>query len=191
MFIFFLEFLFIKWWLDSTQLAHHTKKMTVFGTLGLLSYGLFVACIDRKRINYPLAEKGVFFASIFISAAIYLIMHQITKIKAQTPLFIGETSYLLKQLTCTFQGIGMFFGVLVYLGEFDIEYRNYIEYEVVTSSVAFLWTFVYDFKKFKMDIDRLGTGAATRQQQTINTQLYNNQSTNYMQPQSQQHQYYV
>jgi hypothetical protein len=59
------------------------------GTLGLLSYALFVACIDRKRINYPLAKKGVFFSGILISMTIYLIMGQLRKIRNQTPLFIG------------------------------------------------------------------------------------------------------
>ena len=89
LFIYFLIFLFIKWWLDSSQFAHKTKPIIWLGTLGLLAYGLFVACIDRKRINYPLAKIGVFFAGIFLTSAIYLIMHNLRKIRDQTPLFIG------------------------------------------------------------------------------------------------------
>jgi len=55
LFITFLEILFIKWWLDSFPIAKSTTLMAVFGTIGLASYGLFVSCIDRKRINYALA----------------------------------------------------------------------------------------------------------------------------------------
>lgn len=89
LFIYFLLFLFIKWWLDSSQFATKTKPLITFSILGLLSYGLFVACIDRKRINYPLSQGGVFFASIFISLAINLTMHQLKKIREVNPLFIG------------------------------------------------------------------------------------------------------
>lgn len=89
LFIYFLIFMFIKWWLDSSQFATKTKPITILAILGLLSYALFVACIDRARINYPLAKKGVVFSSLFISFAIYIIMGQLRKIRKQTPLFIG------------------------------------------------------------------------------------------------------
>jgi hypothetical protein len=89
LFLYFMLFLFIKWWLDSSQFATSTKHIVVLSTIGLLGYALFVSCIDRARINYPLAKKGVFVASIGVSAAIYLIMIQIKKIRARTPLFIG------------------------------------------------------------------------------------------------------
>jgi hypothetical protein len=55
LFITFLELLFIKWWLDSLPYANKTKTMVVAGTIGLAAYGLFVACIDRKRINFVVA----------------------------------------------------------------------------------------------------------------------------------------
>jgi hypothetical protein len=55
LFIYFLELLFIKWWIDSLPVAKGTNKMVLFGTIGLAAYGLFVACIDRKRINFQLA----------------------------------------------------------------------------------------------------------------------------------------
>ena len=64
LFIYFMIFLFIKWWLDSSQFATKTKPIIVFGTFGVLAYGLFVSCIDRKRISYPLAKTGVFFAGM-------------------------------------------------------------------------------------------------------------------------------
>jgi hypothetical protein len=37
----------------------------------------------------------------------------------------------------------------------DIEHKYLVEYLVVISTILFLWTFVYDFKKFKMDVDRI------------------------------------
>lgn len=37
----------------------------------------------------------------------------------------------------------------------DINYKNKVEYLVVISTILFIWTFVYDFKRFKMDIDRI------------------------------------
>lgn len=55
LFILFLEFLFIKWWLDSSQKAVHTKKIWIVGTLSLIAYAFFVACPDRKVINYKWA----------------------------------------------------------------------------------------------------------------------------------------
>lgn len=56
LFITFLELLFIKWWIDSFPIYRNTKVMVLLGTIGLAGYGLFVACIDRKRINYALAS---------------------------------------------------------------------------------------------------------------------------------------
>lgn len=79
LFIYFLEFLFIKWWIDSMPIAKHTKKMAVLGTIGLAAYGLFVACIDRKRINYQLAEAATFIASVCITIAISIIMSNLRK----------------------------------------------------------------------------------------------------------------
>jgi hypothetical protein len=81
LFIYFMLFLFIKWWLDSSQFVHKTKSIFVLSTIGILAYALFVACIDRKRINYPLAKNAVFVASICISASIYLILFKIKKIR--------------------------------------------------------------------------------------------------------------
>ena len=120
LFLYFMLFLFIKWWLDSSQFATTTKPILIFSTIGLLGYALFVSCIDRARINYPLAKKGVFVASIGISAAIYLIMIQIKRIRERTPLFIGETSWNLKQITCFLQAFGILCGFLIYIGEIDI-----------------------------------------------------------------------
>lgn len=60
-------------------IAKGTTKMVVIGTIGLAAYGLFVSCIDRKRINYQLAEAGSFVASIGITIAIYIIMKNLRK----------------------------------------------------------------------------------------------------------------
>lgn len=64
LFILFLLAFFIKWWLDSSQKAKHTRKILVAGLIALASYGLFVSTIDRKRINYVLAEWSVFVACV-------------------------------------------------------------------------------------------------------------------------------
>jgi hypothetical protein len=55
LFISFLELLFIKWWIDSFPVSRATTVMVLLGGVGLAAYGLFVSCIDRKRINYSLA----------------------------------------------------------------------------------------------------------------------------------------
>lgn len=124
LFIYFMIFLFIKWWLDSSQFAHGTKLIAVFGTLGPLFYGLFVACIDRKRINYPLAKAGVFFSSIFITAVIFIIMRQLNKIRNQTPTFITETSWNLKLIMTSLHFFGMSLAVLIFTGQLSIDHKN-------------------------------------------------------------------
>lgn len=52
LFITFLEILFIKWWIDSFPVSRATTVMALLGAIGLAAYGLFVSCIDRRRINY-------------------------------------------------------------------------------------------------------------------------------------------
>jgi hypothetical protein len=64
LFILFLISFFIKWWIDGTQRAKHTTKSLVAGLVCLAAYGLWVSTIDRKRINYQLAEYSVFVACI-------------------------------------------------------------------------------------------------------------------------------
>jgi hypothetical protein len=49
----------------------------------------------------------------------------------------------------------MFLAVLVFTGQLEINWKNKVEYLIVISSILFVWTFVYDFKKFKMDVDRI------------------------------------
>ena len=63
--------------------ARHTKRMVIVGTIGLISYGLFVACIDRKKINYMLANSCAVISGILISYAIYIIMSNLQKNRAQ------------------------------------------------------------------------------------------------------------
>ena len=82
LFIYFLEILFIKWWIDSAYSSgKHSRLIFILGTIGLMSYGLFVSCIDRKRINYPLARGCANVANICFSIAMYLIMHKLRKIR--------------------------------------------------------------------------------------------------------------
>lgn len=49
----------------------------------------------------------------------------------------------------------MILAFLIATGQLDIIYKNKVEYLVVLSTIMFVWTFIYDFKKFKMDIDRI------------------------------------
>lgn len=49
----------------------------------------------------------------------------------------------------------MFLGVAIYTGQMDIQYKNWVEYWVVINTILFMWTFVLDFKRFKMDIDKI------------------------------------
>lgn len=48
----------------------------------------------------------------------------------------------------------MLSGLMIYVGLLDIDYKNKIEYGIVTSSYMFYWTFTMDFKGFTMDIDK-------------------------------------
>lgn len=168
LFVYFLIFIFIKWWLDSSQFVTMTKPITALTTFGLLSYGLFVSCIDRERINYPLAKTAVFFASVLISAAIYIIMGQLRRIRKFTPMFIGQTSFTLKKITSSVQAVGMLLGLLIFTGKMSIDYKSHVQYLVVISTILFLWTFILDFKRFKMDIDKI-----PKQPYKIQNQLMN------------------
>ena len=49
----------------------------------------------------------------------------------------------------------MILAVLIFTGQLEINWKNKVEYLIVISSILFVWTFVYDFKKFKMDVDRI------------------------------------
>ena len=57
--------------------------MVLLGTIGLAGYGLFVSCIDRKRINYVLAQDAVTVASLAMTACIVMIMLNLAKNRAQ------------------------------------------------------------------------------------------------------------
>lgn len=116
LFIYFLELLFIKWWIDSLPIAKGTTKMVVLGTIGLAAYGLFVACIDRKRINYQLAETATFIASVGITAAIFIIMKNLRKNRDQGVALANERSWFLKKLFSYLYFGGFGLGALIYAG---------------------------------------------------------------------------
>jgi uncharacterized membrane protein len=149
----FLVSFFIKWWLDSSQKANHTRKILICGLVCLASYGLFVSTIDRKRINYVLAEGAVFVACITNFLAISGIFKNIKQIREANPYFISHKSYRFKKIFYSIFLSFMISGLLVYLGQLDIELKNKIEYGVVTSSYLFYWSFIFDFKGHTMDID--------------------------------------
>lgn len=153
LFITFLELLFIKWWIDSFPVYRHTKFMVLFGTIGLAGYGLFVACIDRKRINYALAADAVLVASLGITACIFLIMRNLSSNRAAGYALANERSWLLKKILSTSYGIAFISGVLIYAGQLSISYKPLVEYTSVISASLFFWSFSIDFKSFKMDVE--------------------------------------
>lgn len=160
LFIMFLISFFIKWWLDSSQKNKHSQKILISGLVCLASYGLFVSTIDRKRINYVIAQWAVFVASITNFIAIYGIFDNITRIREEDPYFISHKSYNLKKVFFTIFTSFMFSGLLIYLGQISIEYKAAVEYGIVTSTYMFYWSFVYDFKGHTMDIDNFATHKA-------------------------------
>ena len=155
LFILFLLNLFIKWWLDSSQIAKHTKRSLLYSVICLASYALFVSTIDRKRINYNIAEWSVFIAAITNFFALRGIYKNMAAIREDNPYFIGYLSWTLKRLfiICFYTGMGI--ATLIYFGQIDIFYKNMTEYLIVISSYLFYWTFTYDFAKFEMDIDKM------------------------------------
>lgn len=129
--------------------------MVVLGTIGLAAYGLFVACIDRKRINFQLAETATFVASIGITLAIFIIMKNLRKNRDQGVALANERSWFLKKLfSYTYFG-GFILGALIYGGYVDISNKVIVEYTTVISAALFFWTFSIDFKKFKMDVEKI------------------------------------
>lgn len=116
LFIYFLEFLFIKWWIDSMPIAKNTTKMAVIGTIGLALYGLFVACIDRKRINFQLAEFASFGAALCITYSIFTILRNLSKNRAMGYALADERSWALKKIFGFFYFSGFILGALIYAG---------------------------------------------------------------------------
>jgi hypothetical protein len=166
LFITFLELLFIKWWIDSFPYAKKTSLMVLAGTIGLAGYGLFVSCIDRKRINYVLAADAVTAASIGMTICIALIMHNLTSNRSQGLALASEKSWLYKRLFSIIYFAAFVCGVLVYTGFLDLDFKPWIEYASVISASLFFWSFSIDFKKFKMDVERFTNPHETQQQMT-------------------------
>ena len=154
LFITFLELLFIKWWIDSFPFAKRTKRMVLAGTIGLAGFGLFVACIDRKRINYVVASEAVTVGAIGMAVCIALIMHNLSSNRSQGVALANEKSWLYKKVFSLIYGAAFACGVLIYSGFLDLDYKPWVEYASVISASLFFWSFSIDFKKFKMDVER-------------------------------------
>lgn len=148
LFILFLVTLFIKWWLDSSQVAHKTRVIIVFGVIALAAYGLFVSTIDRKRINYTLAEWAVFVAAVSNFVTISTIMCNIKHIRKTTPYFIKTMSWFLKKLIYLVYFTLMVAATAIYFGQLDIHYKGGLQYGILISTYLFYWTFVIDLKKY-------------------------------------------
>ena len=123
--------------------------MVIAGTIGLFGYGLFVSCLDRKRVDYVLAGKGVLVAAIGLTIAIHTIMSNLYANRSRGLAIRSESSWLCKRIFAISQGAGIILGVLVYLGVFDIHHKPLIEYLTVISTSLFFATFAIDFAKFK------------------------------------------
>ena len=140
--------------MDSSQQSKHTRKFVILNTIALASYALFVSTIDRKRIDYVLAERAVFVSAITNFFAISLVMSNLSAIRWNDPKFIKFFSWKMKKgLSLIYYG-GMSFGFLIYAGQIDIEYKAIAEYVVVISSYLFYWSFVLDFSKYEMDVEQ-------------------------------------
>lgn len=124
LFIMFLVSFFIKWWLDSSQKAKHTWKALISGLICLASYALFVSTLDRIRINYLLAERAVFVACVTNFIAISTIFKNIKDIREVDPYFIDHKSWKYKKVFYTLFAGFMVTGLLIYLGQVDIDHKN-------------------------------------------------------------------
>jgi len=102
--------------------------MVILGTVGLISYGLFVACIDRKKINYMLANASAVISGLLISYSIYIIMKNLQKNREQGFMLSNESSWFYKKLFSTINFAGALVGALILLGFLDINLVYIIEY---------------------------------------------------------------
>lgn len=155
LFIYFLELLFIKWWIDSLPYAKHTKKAAIIGTIGLAAYGLFVSCIDRKRINYEIVEAASYIAAVCITTCIYMIMKNLGKNRELGVELANERSWFWKKVFTYTYFSGITLGVLIVSGYLDVHHKVIVEYITVVSAILFFWTFSIDFSKFKMDVEQV------------------------------------
>lgn len=128
--------------------------MVFFGAVGLAAYGLFVSCIDRKRINYVLAADSASVSSVCMAISIFLIMNNLSSNRAQGLGLANEQSWLYKRIFSLIYFVAFIGGVLIYTGFIDVEYKNWVEYASVISCSLFFWSFTIEFKKFKMDVER-------------------------------------
>lgn len=116
LFITFLELLFIKWWINSFPFSKYTNFMVFFGAVGLAAYGLFVSCIDRKRINYKLAADAVTGSAVTMSISISIIMFNLTSNRSRGVALANEKSWFLKRLFSFIFGVSILCGLLMYTG---------------------------------------------------------------------------
>ena len=124
-------------------------------TLSLAGYGLFVSCLDRKRVDYVLAGKGVLVAAVGSTVAIAIIMANLSANRSRGLALRSEASWLRKRVFATAHWAGIGLGVLLYLGLFDIQHKPLIEYLTVVSTSLFFATFAIDFASFKMDVEEV------------------------------------
>ena len=141
LFITFLELLFIKWWIDSFPVYKHTNFMVFFGAVGLAAYGLFVSCIDRKRINYVLASDAVTVSACSMAISILIIMVNLTSNRSRGIALASEQSWFYKRLFSLAYGAAFIAGVLMYTGYLSISYKPIVEYASVISCSLFFWSF--------------------------------------------------
>ena len=97
--------------------------MVFFGALGLAGYGLFVSCIDRKRINYVLASDAVTVAACGMAISIILIMVNLSANRSRGIGLASEQSWFYKRLFSILYLSAFLGGLLMYTGYLDINYK--------------------------------------------------------------------
>jgi hypothetical protein len=67
----------------------------------------------------------------------------------------NERSWFLKRLFWILHLTGISIACLIYTGYLEIDHKPLAEYLTLTSTALFLWSFSIDFKKFKMDVEKI------------------------------------
>lgn len=94
-------------------------------------------------------------AAVASSIAIFIIMKNLKSNRVNGLHLANEQSWFLKKLFSSIHLIGITSGLLIYTGYMDIKHKALVEYVTVISTALFYWTFSIDFKKFKMDVEKV------------------------------------
>lgn len=82
-------------------------------------------------------------------------MSNLGKNREQGIALANERSWFLKKVFTYTYFTGFTIAAMIYTGYADIHYKVITEYTTVISAALFFWTFSIDFKKFKMDVEKI------------------------------------